>query len=94
MIVLRIEHKVANFEGWKKAFDSDPVGRKQSAVRRYTIFQSADDPNFVIIDLEFDTAQQAEQMLTGLRKMWGQIEGKVVFGPQTRILTKIETVDY
>lgn len=34
MYVLHIEHKVANFEGWKQAFDSDPVGRERLKVRR------------------------------------------------------------
>ena len=24
MLILQIEHKVPNYEGWKKAFDSDP----------------------------------------------------------------------
>jgi hypothetical protein len=24
--ILRIEHPVPDFDGWKKAFDSDPVG--------------------------------------------------------------------
>jgi hypothetical protein len=29
MIVLQIEHKVADFSGWKKAFESDPIDRKK-----------------------------------------------------------------
>ena len=28
MYILQIEHPVPNYEGWKKAFDSDPVNRK------------------------------------------------------------------
>lgn len=30
MQVLRIQHAVPNFEVWKRAFDSDPMGRKVS----------------------------------------------------------------
>jgi hypothetical protein len=30
MHMLRIEHPVASYEGWKRAFDSDPVGREKS----------------------------------------------------------------
>ncbi len=52
---MRIEHPVPNFEGWKEAFDSDPVGRERSGVRRYRISRAVDDPNFVTIDLDFDT---------------------------------------
>lgn len=32
MTILRIEHGVPSFEGWKKAFDSDPVNRKKMGV--------------------------------------------------------------
>jgi hypothetical protein len=28
MIIHQIEHKVPNCDGWKKAFDSDPIDRK------------------------------------------------------------------
>lgn len=55
MYMLRIEHPVPNYEGWKQAFDSAPVGREKSGVRRYQILRPVDDPNFVMIDLEFDT---------------------------------------
>jgi hypothetical protein len=55
MPILRIEHPVPDFDGWKTAFDNDPVGRKQSGVRRYQILRAIDDPNYVMIDLEFDT---------------------------------------
>jgi hypothetical protein len=59
MYILRIEHPVADFEGWKRAFESDPVGREKSGVRRYQILRPVDDEKYVMIDLEFDTASQA-----------------------------------
>ena len=46
MYILRIEHPVPNFDGWKKAFDSDPVGREKSGVRRYQILRPTDDANY------------------------------------------------
>ena len=94
MTVLRIEHKVPNFDGWKKAFDSDPIDRKQSGVRRYRIFRPMDDPGYVIIDLEFDNFSHAEAALADLRKLWSQVEGKVMVNPQTRILSIVETIEY
>ncbi len=53
MPTLQIEHPVPNFDGWKKVFDSDPVGRPQAGVISYRICRKVDDPNYVIIDLEF-----------------------------------------
>ncbi len=92
-IHLQIEHKIPNFDGWKKAFESDPINRKKSGVRRYKIFRPFDDPNYVIIDLEFDNLKEAEDTLAALRNLWVKVEGKVMMNPQTRILDLVETAD-
>ncbi|HSD85710.1 MAG TPA: hypothetical protein VLG46_17740, partial [Anaerolineae bacterium] len=89
--MLRIEHPVPNFEGWKQAFDSDPVGREKSGVRRYQILRAVDDPNFVMIDLEFDTVQQAEALLAAMRVVWGRVAGTIMLNPQARIVEVTET---
>ena len=94
MPILQIEHPVPNFEGWKKAFDSDPVGRQQGGVRRYKISRRIDDPNFVIIDLEFDKLSDAENFLSSLRNLWSRVEGKVMNNPQARIIEVVESNEY
>ncbi len=94
MYMLRIEHPVPNFEGWKQAFDSDPVGREKSGVRRYQILRAVDDPNYVLIDLEFDTVQQAEALLAAMRVVWGRVEGTVMTNPKARIVEIAETKTY
>ena len=91
MFILHIEHKVASYAGWKKAFDADPLDRKKLRVRSYRICRPLEDPNFVIIDLEFDTLAQAEATLATLRLMWQQIEGKIVSDPRARILDLAES---
>ena len=93
MFILQIEHEVFNFEGWKKAFDNDPLDRKKAGVRRYHIFQRADNPNFVVIDLEFDDLSEAESTLASLKILWGNITGKIMMNPHTRILRLIESKD-
>jgi hypothetical protein len=62
--ILRIEHPVPNFDTWKTAFDSDPIGRKQSGVHRYRI--PTDDPNYVMVGLEFDSESEADGLSSGL----------------------------
>jgi len=94
MYMLRIEHPVPNFDGWKKAFDSDPVGRVKMGVRRYQILRASDDPNYVMIDLEFDTASQAEALLAAMRVVWGRVEGTIMTNPQARIVEAVETREY
>jgi hypothetical protein len=94
MVMLRIEHPVPNFDGWKQAFDSDPAGREKSGVRRYQILRPIDNPNFVMIDLEFDTAQQAEALLAAMRVVWGRVEGTIMTNPKAQIVEVAETKTY
>ena len=94
MYILKIEHEVPDFNGWKKAFDSDPVGREKSGVRRYRVLRPLDEPNYAMIDLEFDTLHQAEALLAAMRVVWGRVEGKVMTNPRARIVEMVETREY
>jgi hypothetical protein len=94
MFILRIEHKVASYDGWKKAFDADPVGRKKSGVRRYQILRPVDDEYYIIIDLEFDTLNQAEALLAAMKVVWGNIAGKIIMDPKARITEIVENKVY
>ena len=94
MYVLRIEHPVPSYEGWKKAFDSDPVGRKKMGVRRYQILQPIDNPNYVIINLEFDTEKEAEALLTAMKIVWDQVEGTIMTNPKSQFVEVKETIVY
>lgn len=94
MIILRIEHEVVSFEGWKKAFDSDPIGRKKSGVKRYHIYQPVDDPKYVIIDLEFDDLTEAQMTQKALQNMMTKVVGTLVIGPSIKILSEVESKVY
>jgi hypothetical protein len=90
---LRIEHAVPDFAGWKRAFESDPADRKGSGVRRYQIFRAVDDPNYVLIDLEFDTLEDAEGLLAKMRQVWNGEGRNVMRNPQARIVNAVETIE-
>lgn len=90
MAILRIQHSVPNFDGWKRAFDNDPIDRKASGVRRYQVHRSIADPNFVMIDLEFDSAVEAERLLGKLRHLWAGSAGAVMRNPEAWIMETIE----
>jgi hypothetical protein len=94
MYMLRIEHPVPDYEGWKKAFDSDPVGREKSGVRRYQILRPVDNAKYVMIDLEFDTRSQAEALLAAMRGVWGRVQGTIITDPQAQIVEAMETREY
>ncbi|HEU5441505.1 MAG TPA: hypothetical protein VFU88_19635 [Ktedonobacterales bacterium] len=90
MVILRIEHPIPNYETWKHAFDSDPVDRKRSGVRRFQILRPLDNPNYVMIDLEFDTRGEAEGLLAAMRQVWARVQGSVMSDPQAKIVEIVE----
>jgi hypothetical protein len=91
MPLLRIQHAVPDYDDWKRAFDSDPLGRKAAGVRRYDIHLAVTDANLVMIDLEFDTAVQAERMLRKLKELWAGPGAAVTRHPQAWILETVES---
>jgi hypothetical protein len=93
MVILQIEHEVPNLEGWKKAFERDPINRKKAGVRRYRIYQRMDNPNFVIIDMEFDNLKEAEDTFASLQALWKKVDGNIIINPKIRILKMIESKD-
>lgn len=92
MHVLRVEHSVSNYDDWKKAFDSDPIGRKKFGVLRYRILRATEDPSHVMIDLEFDSSGEADRMHHALRELWGRVD--VMRDPQARAAEVVESKEY
>jgi len=94
MYVLRIEHAAADYDQWKKMFDSDPVDRAGKGVRRHYVSRAVDDPSLVCIELAFDTAQQAETLLEAMRQVWQQVPEGVIVGPTSRLFELVEEHAY
>lgn len=95
---LKIEHAIVSFETWQNAFERDPIGRERAGVRRYRVCRPADDPNYVLIDLDFDGRAQAEAFLEKLREVWKRVElspgleragGAGAGAPRTRIVDEV-----
>jgi hypothetical protein len=110
MSVLVIQHPVKDFQSWKKAFDSDPAGRAKNGVTRYVIYRPVENPNYVIVNLEFASRERAQAFLDqhAMRQAWKGFLGLDVdtlgasrlqspLGAeqfQARILDEVERVDY
>jgi len=93
--ILRIEHQISDYDTWKAAFDRDPANRKRSGVQRYTIHRPVNDPQYVMVDLDFDTVADAEAMLTKLQEVWqsGAAAPALAGSPQSRIIETVETTE-
>jgi hypothetical protein len=95
MPILHIEHGVRDYDTWKKTFDSDPLGREQGGVRRYRIFRPADDPNYVIVNLEFDSSSEAEAFRGKVDELWRRAADDLgLEHPQARLLEVVGSEEY
>ena len=69
MASLHIEHPITDLETWASAFASFAETRRQAGVRAETVRCPEDDETFIVIDLEFDTIDQAHAFLHFLRTL-------------------------
>ena len=71
--------------------------RQQPGVRRYRVLRPTDDPNYIMVDLDFDSASEAESFLATLwRNVWSSREAApaLVGESQTRIVEAVEVKEY
>jgi hypothetical protein len=94
--VVQLEHPIRDFDTWKAAFDRDPVGREASGVRRYQIYRPIDDPNFIAVDLEFDSRGEADAFKLALEQLWRSPQAAPALGgaPRVRIVDMVEKKVY
>jgi hypothetical protein len=48
----------------------------------------------VIIELDFDSLGEAEEMHKALKQLWSKVQGTVMMNPQSRILEMTESNQY
>ena len=65
-------------------------GFRRSPVPRLSL---GEDPNYVMIDLEFDSLNEAEGLLAKMRRVWSGEGQKVMRNPQARIVEEVEAIE-
>lgn len=94
MATLRIEHGITDFQTWQQAFDRFAEARAKAGVRAFSIRQPVGDPAYLTLDLEFDSAGQAEAFERFLRQqVWASPASSPALdgAPTTRILDLVRS---
>jgi hypothetical protein len=78
MYVLNFWHTVTDYGEWKKVFDTDPLGRQASGVRRLTIERPVGADHMVVGHLGFDSLGEAEAFGSRLQEVWKGPAGSMV----------------
>jgi hypothetical protein len=92
MATLHIEHPVTDFGTWQAAFDRFAQVREESGVCGHRILRPVDDARYVVVDLDFPTAAQAERFLGFLQTtVWASADNAPALAgpPQAKILEPV-----
>ena len=94
MFTLSIEHAITDFAAWKAAFDRFADARVKGGVVGNRIQRPIDDPRHLVIDLDFETREQAvafRQFLVNV--VWSNPAASPALAgqPTTRILEPVGT---
>ena len=86
---LRIEHAIHDYDQWKAAFDNFAQVRANAGVRGHAIRRPVEDPHYLMLDLEFDTADAAGKFAQFLeQQVWSSPDSAPALAgvPRTRLL--------
>ena len=92
MASLHIQHPITDLSTWVAAFSRFEEKRRLAGVLSETIRQPVDDDRFVVIDLEFETVDQATGFLHFLETaVWASEESSPALAgtPDAKILVDI-----
>lgn len=96
MPTLHIQHAITDFETWSSAFDRFADARRQAGVRAQRVRRPVDDATYVVVDLDFETTDEARAFRSFLeRQIWATPGNSpaLVGAPETMILETVEMAD-
>jgi hypothetical protein len=91
---LHIEHSISDLPTWLGAYRRFGDARKKAGVRAERILQPIDDDNYIYVDLDFESAEQAAAFQQFLEtNVWASREASPALTgtPRARVLTDVDT---
>jgi len=92
MITLHIEHPIHDLRTWLTAFGGFAEAREKAGVRSCRIYQPVADDTYILVDLDFDTVEQAERFRQFLEdNVWSSPTASpgLAGSPQARVLARV-----
>jgi hypothetical protein len=92
MRTLHIEHPITDLETWVAAFNRFADARRGAGVRAERVQRPIDNPSYVVIDLDFDTTEEAGAFLGFLEnQVWKTRANSpgLAGTPETKILEPV-----
>jgi hypothetical protein len=95
MATLHIEHPITDYATWRLAFDRLADVRRNAGVVDGRVSRPVDDPNYIVVTLDFDTTEHANGFLRFLEtRVWASPDAAPALGgrPKTAILAPEDLV--
>ena len=92
MPILHIEHEISDLVTWLQAFKRFAPAREQAGVTQTDVFQPADDPRYIVVNLRFESVEAASNFRSFLHEVvWKSPEASpaLVGAPTARVLTEV-----
>jgi len=61
--VTLVRHHVADFDAWKKEYDTATPLQQANGLRVHQVLRSAEDPNDVVVSHTFDSSEAAHEFM-------------------------------
>ena len=93
MATLHIEHPITDLATWSAAFNALAEARRHAGVVAEQVHQPVGDPQFIVVDLDFDSSEHAEAFLGFLRSVvWAVPESSPALAgaPEAKVLERVE----
>ena len=92
MLHLLIHHKVHDYAKWKPGFDGFAATRKANGSKGGYLFRITDDPNEILILLEWDDLEKARRFTQSQDLREGMQRAGVSVQPEFYFLEEVERV--
>ena len=92
MPTLHIEHPISDLGTWFGAFERFADARRGAGVTAERIHQPVDDDNYIVVQLDFNTVDAAEEFKTFLESVVWQstdLSPGLAGEPQARVLREV-----
>jgi hypothetical protein len=94
-MILLVQHRVRQFDTWKPVFDREgAIIRNRHGATRHSLYRSLDDPNDVVVSIEFPAEEQSRSFVAdpSLKEEMGRagVQGQ----PTITFCEEVEAVSY
>jgi hypothetical protein len=94
MTILVVHHRVRDFDAWKPIFDEHESARRMHGASRHWVYQTADDPNDVVVAVEFPSPDRAQEFLDDPSLQEAMNRAGVEGTPHVHLRNEVEALTY